>query len=131
MPLILLNGGHYSHAFTAEQLQALAYMPLDLEAMGYDIQQVTYVFYLVVAGYLVFRSTFISRIIGVLLAIGGVSYLTYSFVSFLAPDFAAHLVPYIQLPSFVAELSLCLWLLVIGVNVQRWNEQAGAAGMRT
>ena len=130
VPLILLNG-HYSPALTTEQLQALAYMPLDLQAIGYDIQQVIYAFYLVVAGYLVFKSTFISRAIGVLLAIGGLSYLTYSFASFLAPEFAAHLVPYIQLPSLIAELSLCLWLLVMGVDVQRWNEQAVAAGTHT
>ncbi len=128
-PLMLLGGGHYLSVFTTEQLQALAYMPLDSQAISYDIQQVIYAGYLLVAGYLVFRSTFLPRVIGLLLAIGGLCYLTYSFAAFLAPGFAAHLVPYIQFPSGVAELSLCLWLLVMGVNAQRWKEQAGAAGM--
>jgi Domain of unknown function (DUF4386) len=126
-PLMLLGGGHYLSVFTTEQLQALAYMPLDSQAISYDIQQVFYAYYLLAAGYLVFRSTFLPRTVGVLLAIGGLCYLTYSFATFLAPGFAAHLVPYIQLPSGVGELSLCLWLLVMGVNVQRWREQASKA----
>src|SRR5262249_11783497 len=127
-PLMLLGGGHYLNVFTPEQLQALAYMPLDSQAIGYNIQQIFYAGYLLVAGYLVFRSTFLPRIVGVLLAIRGLSYLIYSFATFLAPGFAAHLVPYIQLPSGVGELSLCLWLLVVGVNVERWKKQASTAG---
>jgi len=126
-PLMLLGGGHYLSVFTTEQLQALAYMPLDSQAISYDIQQVIYACYLLAAGYLVFRSTFLPRILGVLLAIGGLCYLTNSFATFLAPMFAAGLFPYIQVPSGVAELSLCLWLLVIGVNVSRWEQQASKA----
>jgi hypothetical protein len=115
--------------FTNEQLQALAYMPLDSGAMSYNIQQVIYAGYLLAAGYLAFRSTFLPSTVGVLLAIGALCYLTYSFADFLAPGFAAHLVPYIQLPSGVAELSFCLWLLVVGVNEQRWKEQASKASL--
>lgn len=126
-PLMLLGGGHYLSVFTTEQLQALAYMPLDSQTISYDIQQVIYACYLLAAGYLIFRSTFLPRILGVLLAIGGLCYLIYSFANMLAPGFAAHLVPYIQVPSGLAELSLCLWLLVMGVNVQRWKEQASKA----
>lgn len=74
-----------------------------------------------------FRSAFLPRTVGVLLAIGALCYLTYSFADFLVPGFAAHLVPYIQVPSGLAELSLCLWLLVVGVNVQRWEKLASAA----
>src|SRR5712692_1714581 len=96
-PLMLLGGGHYLSVFTTEQLQALAYMPLDPQAISYNIQQVIYAGYLLAAGYLVFRSTFLPRILGVLLAIGGLCYLIYSFATFLSPGFAAHLVPYIQL----------------------------------
>lgn len=126
-PLILLGGGHYLNVFTTEQLQVLAYMPLDLQAIGYDIQQVIYAGYLLAAGYLVFRSTFLPRVLGALLAIGALCYLTYSFATFIAPEFAVHLVPYIQVPSGVAELSLCLWLLILGVNIPHWKEQATKA----
>jgi hypothetical protein len=129
-PLMLLGSGHYLSVFNTEQLQALAYMPLDLQAISYNIQQVFYAGYLIAAGYLVFGSTFIPRILGVLLAIGGLCYLTYSFASFLSPGFAAHLFPYIQVPSGIAELSLCLWLLIVGVNVSRWEKQASKASER-
>lgn len=126
-PLMLLGGGHYLSVFTTGQLQALAYMPLNSQAISYDIQQVIYAGYLLAAGYLVFRSTFLPRTVGVLLAIGALCYLINSFATFVAPGFAAGLFPYIQAPSGVAELSLCLWLLVMGVNVSRWEAQASAA----
>jgi hypothetical protein len=124
VPLILLGGGHYSTAFTAEQVQALGNMPIDLQGVGYDISSVFFGFYGLTIGYLVFRSTFLPRVIGVLLAIGASCYLTFSFADLLAPDFAAHLVPYIQLPSLIGEGSFSLWLLIAGLNVQRWKELA-------
>src|SRR5208282_2080446 len=72
-------------------------------------------------GYLIFRSTFLPRILGVLMMLAGVGWLI-----FLSP-LASHLIPYLKVLGFVAELSLCLWLLVKGVNVERWKEQASAA----
>jgi hypothetical protein len=78
-------------------------------------------------GYLIFRSTFLPRILGVLLAISGLCYLINCFANFLSPAFAAHLLPYILVPGG-AELLLALWLVVMGVNGQRWKEQASAAG---
>lgn len=126
-PLVLLDGAHNSGALTAEQLQTLAYTHVELTPISYDIQQVFFASYGLAIGYLIFRSTFLPRILGVLMAIGALCYLAYSFADVLAPQFAAHLVPYIQLPSGVAEISLTLWLLVMAVNVRRWNEQAAAA----
>jgi len=82
--------------------------------------------YNLLIGYLIFRSTFLPRILGVLLAFSGLCYLINCFAIFLSPAFAAHLLPYILVPGG-AELLLALWLVVIGVNVQRWNEQASAA----
>ncbi|HVS49988.1 MAG TPA: DUF4386 domain-containing protein [Candidatus Dormibacteraeota bacterium] len=123
-PLILLNGGHYSSALTTEQLQALAYIPAGLQTISYDISGVFFGFYGLSIGYLVFRSTFLPRVIGVLLAFGAACYLAYSLVDFLSPGSAAHLVPYIQLPSLVGEGSFTLWLLIVGLNAQRWKEKA-------
>jgi hypothetical protein len=127
-PLTLLGGGHALSVFTPEQLQALAYVSLDPQGISFAIQQVIYAGYLLAAGFVVFQSTFLPRAVGVLLVIGALCYLTYSFSSIVAPGFAAHLVPLIQLPSGVAELSLCLWLLIVGVNERRWQEQASVAG---
>lgn len=124
VPLILLSG-RYANAFTPEQVQALAYIPLVLQTTGYNIQQVIYACYGIAMGYLVFKSTFMPRPIGVLLVIGSVCYLIFSFTSFLAPDLASRMFPYIQLPSLFGEGSLCLWLLIVGVNVSSWEKQTG------
>jgi hypothetical protein len=120
-PLSLLGGG-YTDALTHGQVQALAYMPIDLLEAGYGTYTAFFSFYGLALGYLVFRSTFMPRVIGVLLAFGALCYLTYSFTSLLFPGFAHHLVPYIQLPSLVGEGSFCLWLLIAGVNAERWKQ---------
>ena len=126
-PLALLGSGPYSSAMPAAQLQALAYLQLDLHSTGYNVGQVIYACYLLAAAYVVLKSTFFPRVVGLLLAIGALSYLAYSFASFLSPDFAAHLVPYIQLPSLVGEGSLCLTLLAGAINLPRWTEQAASS----
>ncbi len=123
-PLIFLEGGRSLSGVTAEQLQAQVSMPLALQVIGQNISFVFWGFYGLLLGYLTFRSSFLPRIIGVLLAIGGLCYLTYSLAYFIAPGFAAHLVPYIQLPSLVGEGSFCLWLLIKGVNVEQWEKRA-------
>ena len=78
--------------------------------------------YCLLIGYLIFRSTFLPRILGVLMALAGVGWLT-----FLSPA-ATPLATYLKILGFVAEASLMLWLIVKGVNVQRWTEMASAAG---
>ena len=77
--------------------------------------------YCLLLGYLIFRSTFLSRIMGVLMAFAGLGWLI-----FLSP-LGNHLSTFLQVLGFVAEASLMLWLIVKGVNIQRWKEQAGAA----
>jgi hypothetical protein len=126
VPLVLLHGGSYSSALNVEQVQALAYMPIALLAIGYSINSIFFGFYGLTIGYLVIRSTFLPPVIGLLLMIGALSYMTYGLANLLAPGFAGHLVPYIQLPSLVGEGSLCLWLLTVGVNSQKWEKVAGS-----
>jgi Domain of unknown function (DUF4386) len=128
-PLVVLRDLNSSTTFTADQLRELALTSLKLSAEGLNICMVFFGFYCFLIAYLIFRSTFLPRIIGVLLAIAGLCYLTNSFATFIAPAFAAHLYPYILIPGG-AELLLAFWLLVIGVNAQRWREQASAAGVR-
>lgn len=94
---------------------------------AYDVYAAFFGFDLMTIGYLVYRSDFLPRAIGVLLVVDGVSYVLYSFVDILAPGLAGHLVPWIQLPILAAEGSLTVWLLVAGVNVVRWAERAGAS----
>jgi hypothetical protein len=103
----------------------LAYVPWALSSIGYDIYTVFFGFDIICMAYLVLRSTFLPRAIGVLLAIDGLAYLGNSFADVLAPGFAAQLVPWIQLPALVGEGSLCLWLLVVGVDGERWQLRGG------
>ncbi len=114
--------------FTAEQLRALALMFLNLTAPATNISLVFFGFYCLLVGFLVFRSSFLPRFLGVLMAIAGLAWLTNSFANFLAPSLAGHLAPYIMACGGIGEGLLCLWLMVMGVNAQRWNQRASAAG---
>jgi hypothetical protein len=80
-------------------------------------------FYCLLIGYLILRSTFLPRILGALMAIAGLGWLTY-----LSPPLANYLSPYNLAPGILGEGALTLWLFVVGVNEQRWKEQASAAG---
>src|ERR671939_377126 len=121
-PLVLLGSESFASALPPAQLQAVAYLPNALSGIDYSLHTVFFGFAILIFAYLVVRSRFLPRAIGVLLAIDGLAYLVYSFTDFLAPGFAAGLVPWIQLPALFGEGSLCLWLLVVGVNVERWKE---------
>ena len=123
-PLLILQGGSSLSAFTAEQLQSLALMFLKLNQYAYNIDLVFFGLWCVLTGYLIFRSTFLPRILGVLLAISGLGWVIY-----LYPPLAYHLfIPYIASASALGEIPLEFWLIVMGVNVQRWKKQASNAG---
>jgi len=76
-------------------------------------------FYCLLLGYLIVKSTFMPRLIGVLLAFAGVNYLT-----FFSHELSHRLWPYNLIPGLVAEGALTLWLLIVGLNAQRWEEQS-------
>jgi Domain of unknown function (DUF4386) len=124
-PLVLLGGPQYLSAFETSQLQALARISLRMHSAGYTISGVFFGIYCLLIGYLIFRSDFLPRVLGVLLAIGGLSYLIDSFVVLLSPQLAARLPDIITLGG-ISELLLSLWLMAMGVNVPRWEEKANA-----
>jgi hypothetical protein len=78
--------------------------------------------YCLLIGCLIVRSTFLPRALGWLMVFAGVGWL-----AFLFPAVARHLSIYIEGLGILAEVSLMLWLLVMGVSVQRWKQQAAAA----
>ncbi|HLN98195.1 MAG TPA: DUF4386 domain-containing protein [Pyrinomonadaceae bacterium] len=124
---VALGGSQHSSAFTPEQLQALALMFLELNGLAFRVGMILFGFYCLLIGHLIFRSNFLPRILGVLVALAGMGHLVNTFASLLSPAFARLLLPYIMLPGFVGELSLMLWLLVMGVNATRWKERVTAA----
>ncbi len=121
-PLIVLQRGA-ALGVSQDLLQAQAYMSIQLQGIGFAIALAFFGGTMLARGYLIVRSRFLPRIIGVLLAIQGVAYLVNSFADFVAPAIARSVFAFLMVTA-VGELSLCLWLLVMGVNEQRWMEQA-------
>lgn len=95
-------------------LSAFTVSPVNINPLGF------FGVYCLLIGYLILRSTFLPRVLGVLMAIGGLSWLT-----FFSPSLAGQLFPYNMAPGIIGEGVLTLWLLALGLNEQRWNEQAG------
>ncbi|MGD8279090.1 MAG: DUF4386 domain-containing protein [Gemmatimonadota bacterium] len=127
--LLLLGGGEHLAAFAPDQLHALATVLLGVHAKGYALGLVFFGFHCLVLGYLVFRSGFLPRILGILLFVAAAGYLTDSFAQVLLPgygDLAGIFYVVVFAPAFIAELSLCLWLLFRGVG-----PAAPAAGAMT
>jgi uncharacterized protein DUF4386 len=118
-PLLVLKAGSSLNALTEQQVQALAYMFLKLNGLAMDTNLVFFGLWCVLTGYLIFRSTFLPRILGVLLAIDGLGWMT-----FMSPPLGHYLFPIIAVACGLAEFPLQLWLLIFGVNNERWKAQA-------
>ena len=121
-PLFVLGGAHYLRVFNQEQLQALALLFLKVNDHGAGIGLAFFGFYALLNGYLILRSTFLPRILGVWSAIAGLGWLT-----FLSPTLGYRLFNYVAPFGLLGAVSLIVWLLVFGVNEQRWKEQASVA----
>jgi len=120
-PWVVLHDAPPLGAFPVEQLQAMALLLFKLQVRASNIGSAFFGFYCLLIGYLVFRSAFLPRILGVLMMFTGVCGLTL-----LYPPLAYSLRPYILAPAILGEGSLTLWLLIMGVNVERWKQQAAA-----
>jgi hypothetical protein len=122
--LFPMGNAVYLKAFTPDQLNAMASLSLKSHVFGFGISLLFFGPFFLVTGHLIFRSTFFPRAIGILYQIAGVAYLTNGFVLILAPGLAGQIFSVIVLPAFVGEASFCVWLIVKGVNQERWNAQA-------
>jgi hypothetical protein len=125
--LTMVGRADYLKAFDPQQLNALEYVSLRLHSYGYGVSLLFFGFCCVLFGYLIYKSGYLPGILGVLLVIGGMGYVIFSLAQMLAPAFAGRfLFPWIMLPAFLGELGLCLWLLVKGVNLPKWDEKTRA-----
>jgi hypothetical protein len=114
----LLSGTDYLKVFQADQLQALAMLFLDLYLNGFMIAQLFLNLWLFPLAYLVFKSSFLPRFLGVFLIIDGFGMLAWFFQFFFFPGY--EVISTIGLSaSFIAEGSLCLWLIIKGVKDQK------------
>jgi hypothetical protein len=120
-PPALLADEQLASAYTVAQVQTAALVALKLYVQTFHISFVLFALFDLVIGYLIYNSTFLPRIIGVLWMIAGVGALTY-----LWPPLANSL-RYVILPvAGIAELILMVWLFVKGVDLPKWREKAAA-----
>lgn len=122
--LFLSTGGGALNAFTQQQLAALAALALRLHEYGFGAGLLFFGFVLIINGYLIARSTYFPRWLGILAAVGGACYVVNSYSVFIAPKLGDTIFPFILLPALVAELTLSLWLIFKGVDTA---PQAGFA----
>ena len=120
-PFVALRPEPTLGVFKADQLQALAYMSLKMYGPAYKIGLVFFGLYNLLNGVLILKSSFLPRFLGVFLVIAGLPFLV-----FLLP-LAKDLSPFTVAPAALGEGLLLVWLLVKGVNAQKWTEQASAA----
>lgn len=123
--LLVLTGPEYASAFGVEPLHGLAYLLLDLHAHGYDVGLLLFGVHCLVLGYLIVGSGFLPKVLGFLMVGASVAYLTGSYTRFLFPEHLPGVTP-VYVVAFVAEVALCGWLLVRGVDVRRWEERRRA-----
>jgi hypothetical protein len=120
-PWVVLVSSKHITSFSVDQSQVLALSALRLYVQAYNIGLAFFGFYCLLIGFLIFRSAFLPRVLGALMMFGGLSWLT-----FLSPPLANYLRPYNIAPGVLGEGSLTLWLLIAGVNAQKWVERANA-----
>jgi Domain of unknown function (DUF4386) len=121
VPLLLLQKHGDILASTWEA--TLSFLAIRLHGYGFGIGLLFFGVACLVRGYLVFRSTYFPRTLGVLLAFAGLAYLVNSVALLLAPAVAATLFPAILAPALVGEGAFCLWLLVKGVDQSAWERR--------
>jgi hypothetical protein len=116
--VLLLRGGDYLDVFPAGQVQAMALFFLSLHENGFMIAQIFYGAWLFPLGYLIYKSGFLPKVLGILVLTDCVCWLAYFFQYFLFPNFTV--ITYLSFPvGFLAEFGLALWLLMMGAKDQR------------
>ena len=121
--LFMITGADSLKAADLNQLHTLAALAIRLHGYGFGVGLLFFGCVCLINGYLIFKSDYLPKTIGVMMQIAGSCYLVNSFAMIIAPKVANALFPAILLPAFIAELSFCLWLLVKGVNITKWNNQ--------
>src|ERR1700730_4951018 len=118
-----LGNADYLKAFEPQQLQILANLALKSHDIAFNIALIFFGCTCLVNGYLIFKSGYFPKLIGLLMQVAGLSYLIACFAALFAPTFADLIIPAILVPPLIGESSFCLWLLVKGVNIAKWKER--------
>jgi Domain of unknown function (DUF4386) len=122
-PAVITLGAGSSAAWSTAQQAAFTQTALTIYNYGATAFSVFYGIESVLRGYLIFRSGYLPRLLGALLALGGLGFMAKNFVFVLAPAYDS---PIYALPMFVAMVPLTGWLLLKGLDRERWEEQQSA-----
>lgn len=123
-PPLILGGAPYLKTFSADQLNTLALLSLKFYGYAGMIFTAYYGMSWIVRGYLMFRSSYLPKFLGVLMAIGGAGFVARNFVMILAPAYASDIFLILMFPCV---LILMMWLLIKGVNVPKWQAKLNAS----
>ena len=114
--MLQVDGASSMQAYSAAQLEGLALLSINVYKTGFVTAQLFFGTWLFPLGYLVYKSRFLPRFLGILLVLDGIAVLIWFLQALLLPDYPAIRTPGLVV-SFIAELGLGLWLLVKGVRV--------------
>lgn len=128
IPLVLLSDANFLAAFSAEQLNALVLLCVEIELYGVTIWQMFFTVHLLLLGWLVYKSGYLPRLLGAAMMIGSLGYALNSIEKIAALDTQAISIVSIALLTVVtiAEVSFTLWLLIKGLNVEQWKKRIAA-----
>jgi hypothetical protein len=121
--LVFVTQQNSSMTVGPTEMNSIAYAFLRLHGQGYNIASVFFGFYCTLVGWLIIRSEFLPRLIGALMLIAGVSFLVDSFSIIAIPEIGPYVSTYTSLASLIGEGALTVWLLIFGIDVQRWREK--------
>jgi hypothetical protein len=122
VPLILLSGATYLSVMTPAQLEALSLLFIRINVQGTAIALIFFGFETVLQGWLLLRSGFLPRFLGVLSMIGGIGWLTY-----LWPPLGSQLFIGVALFAIIGVIATAGWLLIRGVDDEQWRARAAIA----
>ncbi len=133
VPLILLSDASYLEAFEAAQLHALVMVFIELEANGVMVWQMFFGLHLAVMAYLVMKSGYFPKILGLMMLVGSFGYTLQSLTTVIALDvqILSWLVVGLLVVVTIGEISFAFWLLIKGLNVDVWNKRINALGMKS
>ena len=122
-PAMVLGGTQFLNTFSAEQLQSIALLFYKVNEMGAAIALVFFGFSTLMKGWLIIRSIFLPRVLGWLSVAGGIGWL-----AFLWPPLGYQMFMYVAAVGILGSLATIMWLIVVGVNEERWVERSRVSG---
>jgi hypothetical protein len=122
--LLLVSGAGYLTVFEPDQVHALVLLFLNAYEYVALIWALFFALHLLVLGYVVYKSGYVPRMLGIMLVVAALGYFIDSFGTVLLPQYEELYASVVVLTAIVGELPLTFWLLIKGINVEQWKKRA-------